>query len=109
MVKEYIQQKKERTEAEISEKQEELKKLQETEKIIRGNIERIRQSDIDFEIFSPRIGEVSLREEINDMERKLGQIRIEKMKIQERIDELMEKQENFEKMLKELESYGIKL
>lgn len=103
MVKEYIQQKKEETEAEILEKQEELKKLLETEKIIREDIERIRQSDIDFEIFSPRTGEVSLREKISNLEERLRKIRGEKAEVQKNIEKLLEKKTDFEKMLQELE------
>ena len=103
MVKEYIEQKKEKTEAQILENRKKLKVLEETEKLICGKIERIRQSDIDFEIFSPRTGEMSLREEIHELEQKLRQIRIEKVNMQEMLDELLIKKKNFEIMLKELE------
>lgn len=103
MVKEYIEQKKEKTEAQILENRKKLKELEETEKLICGKIERIRQSDIDFEIFSPRTGEMSLREEIHELEQKLRQIRIEKVNMQEMLDELFIKKQNFEIMLKELE------
>ena len=103
MVKEYIEQKKEKTEAQILENRKKLKVLEETEKLICGKIERIRQSDIDFEIFSPRTGEMSLREEIHELEQKLRQIRIEKVNMQEMLDELLIKKNNFEIMLKELE------
>ena len=99
VVKEYIQQKKERTETALSEKKEMLKKLQETEKIIYENIQRIRQSDIDFEIFSPRTGEKTLREQ------KLGKIKTQKADVQETISELKIKIGNFEEMLKELEKH----
>lgn len=105
VVKEYIQQKKERTETALSEKTEMLKKLQETEKIIYENIQRIRQSDIDFEIFSPRTGEKTLRDEIVEMEQKLGEIKTQKTDIQETISELKIKIGNFEEMLKELEEH----
>lgn len=105
VVKEYIQQKKERTETALSEKTEMLKKLQETEKIIYENIQRIRQSDIDFEIFSPRTGEKTLRDEIVEMEQKLGKIKTQKADVQETISELKIKIGNFEKMLKELEEH----
>lgn len=88
VVKEYIQQKKERTETALSEKTEMLKKLQETEKIIYENIQRIRQSDIDFEIFSPRTGEKTLRDEIVEMEQKLEKIKTQKTDVQETISEL---------------------
>lgn len=105
VVKEYIQQKKERTETALSEKTEILKKLQETEKIIYENIQRIRQSDIDFEIFSPRTGEKTLRDEIVEMEQKLGKIKTQKADVQETISELKIKIGNFEEMLKELEEH----
>lgn len=105
VVKEYIQQKKKRTETALSEKTEMLKKLQETEKIIYENIQRIRQSDIDFEIFSPRTGEKTLRDEIVEMEQKLGEIKTQKTDVQETISELKIKIGNFEKMLKELEEH----
>lgn len=105
VVKEYIQQKKERTKTALSEKTEMLKKLQETEKIIYENIQRIRQSDIDFEIFSPRTGEKTLRDEIVEMEQKLGKIKTQKADVQETISELKIKIGNFEKMLKELEEH----
>lgn len=105
VVKEYIQQKKERTETALSEKTEILKKLQETEKIIYENIQRIRQSDIDFEIFSPRTGEKTLRDEIVEMEQKLGKIKTQKADVQETISELKIKIRNFEEMLKELEEH----
>lgn len=105
VVKEYIQQKKERTETALSEKTEMLKKLQETEKIIYENIQRIRQSDINFEIFSPRTGEKTLRDEIVEMEQKLGKIKTQKADVQETISELKIKIGNFEKMLKELEEH----
>lgn len=105
VVKEYIQQKKERTETALSEKTEMLKKLQETEKIIYENIQRIRQSDIDFEIFSPRTGEKTLRDEIVEMEQKLGKIKTQKADVQETISELKIKIGNFEEMLKELEEH----
>jgi chromosome segregation ATPase len=105
VVKEYIQQKKERTETALSEKKEMLKKLQETEKIIYENIQRIRQSDIDFEIFSPRTGEKTLRDEIVEMEQKLGKIKTQKADVQETISELKIKIGNFEEMLKELEKH----
>lgn len=105
VVKEYIQQKKERTETALSEKTEMLKKLQETEKIIYENIQRIRQSDIDFEIFSPRTGEKTLRDEIVEMEQKLGEIKTQKADVQETISELKIKIGNFEEMLKELEEH----
>lgn len=105
VVKEYIQQKKERTETALSEKTEMLKKLQETEKIIYENIQRIRQSDINFEIFSPRTGEKTLRDEIVEMEQKLGKIKTQKADVQETISELKIKIGNFEEMLKELEEH----
>lgn len=105
VVKEYIQQKKERTETALSERTKMLKKLQETEKIIYENIQRIRQSDIDFEIFSPRTGEKTLRDEIVEMEQKLGEIKTQKTDIQETISELKIKIGNFEEMLKELEEH----
>lgn len=105
VVKEYIQQKKERTETALSEKTKILKKLQETEKIIYENIQRIRQSDIDFEIFSPRTGEKTLRDEIVEMEQKLGEIKTQKADVQETISELKIKIRNFEEMLKELEEH----
>lgn len=105
VVKEYIQQKKKRTETALSEKTEILKKLQETEKIIYENIQRIRQSDIDFEIFSPRTGEKTLRDEIVEMEQKLGEIKTQKTDVQETISELKIKIGNFEEMLKELEEH----
>lgn len=105
VVKEYIQQKKERTETALSEKTEILKKLQETEKITYENIQRIRQSDIDFEIFSPRTGEKTLRDEIVEMEQKLGEIKTQKADVQETISELKIKIRNFEEMLKELEEH----
>ena len=105
VVKEYIQQKKERTETALSERTKMLKKLQETEKIIYENIQRIRQSDIDFEIFSPRTGEKTLRDEIVEMEQKLGEIKTQKTDVQETISELKIKIGNFEKMLKELEEH----
>lgn len=105
MVKEYIQQKLKSTEEELAKKQEELKKLQETEKIVCENIQRIRQSDIDFEIFSPRTGEKTLRDEIVEMEQKLGKVRVRKADVQETMEELVIKKKNFEEMMRELEEH----
>jgi len=105
VVREYIQEKKNKTELALSEKQEEMKKLQETEKVICENIRKIRQSDIDFEIFSPRTGEKTLRDEIVEMEQKLGKVRAEKADMQETIEELTVEKQNFEEMLKELEEH----
>lgn len=105
MVKEYIQQKKEKTEKELSEHKKELKKLQETEKAICKNIQRIRQSDINFEIFSPRTGEKTMRDEIAEMEQKAGKVKSRKGEVQEMIEGLEIKKEKFEQMLKELEEH----
>lgn len=105
MVKEYIQQKLKNTEEELAKRQEELKKLQETEKIVCENIQRIRQSDIDFEIFSPRTGEKTLRDEIVEMEQKLGKVRVRKADVQETMEELVIKKNNFEEMMRELEEH----
>lgn len=105
MVKEYIQQKLKSTEEELAKRQEELKKLQETEKIVCENIQRIRQSDIDFEIFSPRTGEKTLRDEIVEMEQKLGKVRVRKADVQETMEELVIKKKNFEEMMRELEEH----
>lgn len=105
MVKEYIQQKLKNTEEELAKRQEELKKLQETEKIVCENIQRIRQSDIDFEIFSPRTGEKTLRDEIVEMEQKLGKVRVRKADVQETMEELVIKKKNFEEMMRELEEH----
>lgn len=103
MVKEYIEQQKKLAEEKIEKKQEEMKQIQETEKIISSKIEKIKQSDMDFEIFSPRTGEISLREKVKILEKELGQIRIQKVSLQETIDNLLEEKGNFEKMLEEIE------
>lgn len=105
MVKEYIQKKKEEREEALLKKQGERKKLQETEKIIQENIQRIRQSDIDFEIFSPRTGKKTLRDEIVEMEQKLGKVRTQKTNVEEEIEKLSEEKKNFEEMLKELKEH----
>lgn len=103
LVKEYIEQQKKLAEEKIEKKQEEMKQIQETEKIISSKIEKIKQSDMDFEIFSPRTGEISLRERVKILEKELGQIRIQKVSLQETIDNLLEEKGNFEKMLEEIE------
>lgn len=109
MVKEYIQQKKKNTEIQIAEKKKELKKVQEMEKIICGNIERIQQSDIDFEIFSPRTGEISLRGKKKELEQELGKIRVEMVNIEEEIGRFEKKREDFEEMLREIEKMSAKV
>lgn len=103
MVKEYIEEQKQKIERNIEEKQEELKKAQETEKIICGKLDKIRESDLDFEIFSPRIGEISLREKIKLLEEELKKTVTERMVLEESISELEKEKKNFEEMLKELE------
>lgn len=103
MVKEYIEEQKQKIERNIEEKQEELKKAQETEKIICGKLDKIRESDLNFEIFSPRIGEISLREKIKLLEEELKKTVTERMVLEESISELEKEKKNFEEMLKELE------
>ncbi|MDO5424287.1 MAG: hypothetical protein Q4F41_11215 [Eubacteriales bacterium] len=84
-------------------KMKEYKDVCETEKVIQENIEKIhRDAEIDFEIFSPRAGEKSLRNKANEYYEKLKEVQERKVVLKKEIDQISGELEKFKVMAAEL-------
>lgn len=103
MLKEYISEHLEQARSLLSGKMKEYKTICESEKIIEDNIDKIHNtSDIDFEIFSPRMGENSLRRKINEYYEQLKEVQERKKILKQEIDEISKDLEKFRIMAAEL-------
>jgi len=103
MVKAYMSKKLKIVTESIGQYEQDLKRSQDLEVVIRENIRKIQEdSDIDFEIFSPRLSSQSLKEEINGLYENLNQVMLENMRRREEISILREKQEKYRQMLDEI-------
>jgi len=89
-------------EEKISEQRCELKKIQSIEQIIREKIKEIQETDINFGIFSPRIGDMSPRDKIKELEGQLKKVREDKATQRENLNALRDERRKFKGMLDEL-------
>lgn len=104
MVKEYIQEQVSLTEEKLAEKKSELKKVLDAEQVIRDKICRIqKESDMNFEIFSPRAGKISTRDQVRELEQERQKIETEAELLKKEVETLEDQDVNFQLMILEIE------
>lgn len=102
LIKGYLRKQLKNIEEKISEQRCELKKIQSMEQIIREKIKGIQETDINFGIFSPRIGDMSPRDKIKELEGQLKKVREDKATQRENLNALRDERWKFKGMLDEL-------
>lgn len=102
VIKGYLRKQLKNIEEKISEQRCELKKIQSMEQIIREKIKEIQETDINFGIFSPRIGDMSPRDKIKELEGQLKKVREDKAMQRENLNALRDERRKFKGMLDEL-------
>ncbi|MCI9661722.1 MAG: hypothetical protein HFI80_09305 [Lachnospiraceae bacterium] len=102
VIKGYLRKQLKNIEEKISEQRCELKKIQSMEQIIREKIKEIQETDINFGIFSPRIGDMSPRDKIKELEGQLKKVREDKATQRENLNALRDERRKFKGMLDEL-------
>lgn len=102
VIKGYLRKQLKNIEEKISEQRCELKKIQSMEQIIREKIKGIQETDINFGIFSPRIGDMSPRDKIKELEGQLKKVREDKATQRENLNALRDERRKFKGMLDEL-------
>mgnify|MGYP003279073878 CR=1 FL=1 len=104
MVKEYIQGKLRSVRNTLEIKNKEWNRNQEQERFLKESIRKMQEEeDIDFEIFSPRTGEYSVRGKINEMYEKLDQLISLNGKLKVEIEQLETEEKKFNTMASEIE------
>lgn len=104
MVKEYIQGKLKTARNTLETKNKEWNRNQEQERYIKESIRKMQEEeDLDFEIFSPRTGEYSIKSKINEMYEKLNQLISLNGKLRLEIEQLEIEEQRFQTMADELE------
>lgn len=104
MVKEYIQGKLKSARNTLEIKNKEWNRNQEQERFLKESIRKMQEEeDIDFEIFSPRTGEYSIKGKINEMYEKLNYLISLNGKLRAEIEQLETEEQKFQTMADELE------
>lgn len=103
MLEEYIIKHQKDAKDKLDKEKRKLKECQDLEKTIRKEIREIQQNaDIDFEIFSPRAGESSLKGKVKQLYENLDLLKTSIIKLQNNIEIYTQKKDEFTIMLEEL-------
>lgn len=103
MVKEYIMEKLNNISIKLGNQQKELENILEEEDILREKLRKMRgDNDFDFEVFSPRSGNPSLKVKVLELNERLNQAMTNKGRLKEQIKELKEKKIKFQNMKNEI-------
>lgn len=104
MLEEYIQKNLEDTEEKLEKEERKLEECREMEKTIRDEIQQIQEhSDIDFEIFSPRDSDHSLKGKMNQLYENLQLLTESIEKLEKNIEQYKTKKQEFSIMYQEWE------
>lgn len=99
MLKEYIYENLKEISAELDKINEAYKKNEDEQSILKTEIRKIQEeSDIDFEIFSPRNAGNIYKNKVNTMGERLQELRKEETKLREKKAEYEEKKDLFKKL-----------
>lgn len=105
MLEEYIRKNYEEAKDQLDKENRKLKECQELEKTVKKEIREIQQNtDIDFEIFSPRAGDGSLKGKVKQLYENLDLLRTSISKLQSNIEVYTRKTDEFTIMKEELRS-----
>lgn len=104
MLREFIEENQKEARAGVERETRKLKECREMKKTILSEIQNIQMnSDIDFEIFSPRATDKTLKGKMNQLYENLQILEESIVKLEEKIKEYGEREEKFTIMKKELE------
>ena len=103
MVKEYLYDRKNEKDNELEKCKEEYEKQLRSKKLIKERMNKIQNNgEITIEYFSPRSGNRSLREELDQLSRKLKSVNESLCDLENRLEQIEKEKEQFQQMIDEI-------